>query len=117
MEKDSHVGAFHYIALILGILTLTIYAWWIFSVGSWVLNFMETLFIAAGISMIPITLLIGKSDTRSGRVLFTIISAALGGVHGYLVLAFFPTTGAMMFLLFGFGLLMTAASITWIQKG
>ncbi|MBD3404764.1 MAG: hypothetical protein GF411_01355 [Candidatus Lokiarchaeota archaeon] len=116
MEKENHVGVFHYIALALGIVSLTTYAWWVFFAGTWLFDLMDILFIASGVAMIPITLIIGKADSRSGRVVFTIISGALGGVHGYLDLAFFPTTGAMMFLLFGIGLLMTASALIWMEK-
>ena len=75
-------------------------------------------FFLSGLVLVLSTIALGQAKTRPGRTGLTIFSGLIGGVHGYMDIVLFPNWlfGTLLFFWIGFGVLLTAAALSWLPE-
>ncbi len=106
----------YYVGFILGLFLVATNLWVI--IDTIPVNYtVHFILFMSGIGMVISTLLIVNSSSRSGRLLLTIASGSLAGVHGFLDVVYFPTLpGYFMFMWLAFGTLLTLSCYDWLAR-
>lgn len=112
----SHEGSnfFTVLALMIGLGFAGSYMWFVCS--PFYFEFFHLLFYASGLSLIGISILFAYAKKRLIRVILTIGSGILGGIHFYLTVNLFPEVGLILFAWMAFGLLLTVSGFLWLAE-
>ncbi len=113
----SEEGAFfYYLVLLIGAGLLGAYFWVVLMSITPGAVFNYILFVS-GLLLVSSTYGLALAASRPGRVMLTVLSGLIGGVHGYLDLALFTDLmGIVMFAWVAFGLLLSFAALSWLRE-
>ena len=118
--SDDEGTLWHYLGLLLGMAFIGSYLWYLvypFGLTTYPgINETRLLWITA-ILLVVATLAIAFAKTRSERIVTTMVSGALGGIHGYMDLLFFtPGAGIILFAWIAMGLLLSFSLLAWLLE-
>ncbi len=109
-------GFFYYLALLIGMGLVGAYFWYTltYPVGFGIFNFI--MFIS-GVILLLTSFAFAYLKTRMQRVVMTIVSGLLGGIHFLLVVGMFEVfMGIILFAWIAFGLLLAFAAFNWLLE-
>lgn len=115
MPKSKSI-VIYYTVFAVGLALVAMYVWCIAESG--ISDFTHSLLLISYALFAASTLAISFSRNRITRMLLTVLSAAFGGIEGYLNLILFsqPYSGLLLFLWGAFGILLTLASLSWLVE-
>ncbi|MHA1577716.1 MAG: hypothetical protein ACTSU3_10185 [Candidatus Thorarchaeota archaeon] len=116
-QASVHIRKFfsYYLCMLCGIIFLYLYMWFVLSI-MFIDPFYKMILMDISILLVATSLGFAYMKTRPKRLLMTVISGSLAGIHGYLSLALFTGAGVYMFGWFGFALLLIYASFNWLKE-
>ena len=120
MTMSDEGTIWHYLGLFVGMVFLGSYLWYLlfpFGIASNPTLLETQLLMVTGIFLIASTLALGFAKTRNERIITTMLSGSLGGIHGYMDLLFFaPGAGIILFAWLAIGLLLAFSVLAWLQE-
>jgi hypothetical protein len=116
LVRKSKSILIYYAVFGVGLALIAVYVWWVAEAG--ITDFAHLLLLADFVLFAASTLAISFSRRRAARIVLTLLSAAFGGIEGYLDLVMFPQPygGLILFLWGAFGILLTLASLSWLVE-
>jgi hypothetical protein len=117
-EDDGTI--WHYLGLLVGMAFIGSYLWYLlfpFGLTVYPDQSQTQILVITAILLVVATIALGFAKSRNERVVTTMASGALAGVHGYLDLYLFsPGAGIILFAWISFGLLLAFAVLAWLQE-
>ncbi len=109
-------GFFYYLALLIGMGLVGAYMWYILVTPSpyEVYNFIMYI---SGALLVATSFLFAYAKTRTSRVLMTVLSGIIGGMHFFLDIALYDyVMGLILFAWLAFGVLLSFAAFNWLLE-
>lgn len=116
-QTSSHLRKYfsYYLSMVIGIAFFLLFMGYTL-VLMYIDPFYKMILLDVSILLVVTSLGFAYLKTRPMRILMTVVSGSLAGVHGYLSIALFADAGVYMFGWFGFSLLLMFAAFNWFKE-
>ncbi len=117
LVHKSRVQLIYYAVFIGGMILLISYFWMLVLLTG-ISSSTASMLYASGVLLIITTFALAFMTTRAGRTLLTVVSGALTGTHGYLLINTYPVDmmGTTLFAWLMLGLLLSFAAFFWLRE-
>ncbi len=109
---------FYYLALLIGMALLGAYFWTLITTPIVVVNIIfYWVLVLGGLLLVGSAFGFALANTRSGRIVLTMLTGILGGIHLYLIFTMYTLIeGIILFAWMGIGLLIAFAAYNWLHE-